>query len=62
MRAPSKTVQTGAAAGAVSIIIVWLVTAIFPAVVIPGEVAAAFTVVISSVSAWIVRDPAKGKH
>lgn len=62
MRAPSKTVQTGAAAGAASIIIVWLVTSIFPAVVIPGEVAAAFTVVISSVSAWIVRDPAKGKH
>lgn len=62
MRAPSKTVQTSAAAGAVSIIIVWLVTSIFPAVVIPGEVAAAFTVVISSVSAWIVRDSGKGKH
>lgn len=62
MRAPSTTVQTGATAGALSIIIVWLTGQIWPEVVVPGEVAAAFTLIISSVAAWVVRDPAKGKH
>lgn len=64
MRAPSKTVKTGAAAGAMSLILVWVIGTIWPTLDIPGEVAAAFTVVLSSVSAWIVRDPQKGdaKH
>lgn len=64
MRAPSKTVQTGATAGAVVILMVWVLHAIFPALVIPDTVVAALTVIVTSVSAWIVRDPAKGtgKH
>lgn len=57
MRAPSKTVTTGGAAGAAVIIIVWLIGAIWPGVDIPAEVSAAMTVIISSAAAWIVPDP-----
>lgn len=64
MRAPSKTVTTGSAAGALVIIIVWVVGEIWPGVDIPAEVSAAMTLLISTVSAWIVRDPQRrpAKH
>lgn len=57
MRAPSKTVTTGSAAGAAVIIIVWLIGTIWPGVDIPAEVSAAMTVIVSSAAAWIVPDP-----
>ena len=57
MRAPSKTVTTGGAAGAAVIIIVWLIGAVWPGVDIPAEVSAAMTVIISGAAAWIVPDP-----
>lgn len=57
MRAPSKTVTTGSAAGAIVIIVVWVLGAIWPDVHIPAEVSAAMTVIVSSAAAWIVPDP-----
>lgn len=64
MRAPSKTVQTGSVSGAVTIILIWAITAVWPTVEIPAEVGGAITLVIACVAAWIVPDPGRrpGKH
>lgn len=63
IKAPSKTVKTGSAAGALSIIVIWGVKSIWPDLDVPPEVSAAFTLLLSSAAAWIVRDPNKGvKH
>lgn len=57
MRQPSKTVTTGTVAGAITILVVWAVTAIWPTLEIPAEVSSAFTLIITALSAWIVPDP-----
>ncbi|MDK8347581.1 hypothetical protein QP868_11950 [Brevibacterium sp. UMB1308A] len=57
MRSPSRTVTTGSTAGAVTIIVVWAATAIWPQLVIPPEVASAFTLLVTAGAAWIVPDP-----
>lgn len=64
-RAPSKTVTTGGVAGAITIVIAWIAGVIWPSLDIPAEVQGAFTVVVTFVAAWIVRDPerrATAKH
>ena len=63
VRPPSKTVTTGSLAGALTIVLLWTFGGVWPDVYVPPEVAAAITVIISQVAAWIVPDPAKGaKH
>lgn len=57
MRTPSRTVTTGSTAGAVTIIAVWAVTAIWPDLIIPPEVSSAFTLLVTAAAAWIVPDP-----
>lgn len=59
MRAPSKTVKTGSMSGALTIIIIWAITTVWPAVEIPAEVGGAITLVISGVAAWVVPDPGR---
>lgn len=59
MRTPSRTVTTGSTAGAVTIIVVWAATAIWPQLVIPPEVASAFTLLVTAAAAWIVPDPSR---
>lgn len=56
-RAPSKTVTTGGVAGALTIVVAWIAGVIWPSLDIPAEVQGAFTVVVTFVAAWIVRDP-----
>lgn len=63
MRAPSRTVATGSVAGAATIVLLWVFGIIWPAVVVPVEVSAAITLLISSGAAWIVPDPSRSaKH
>lgn len=59
MRQPSKTVTTGTVAGAVTILLVWILTTIWPSLEIPAEVSSAFTLIITALAAWIVPDPAR---
>lgn len=64
-RAPSKTVTTGGVAGAITIVLAWAAQTIWPSLDIPAEVQGAFTVVVTFLAAWIVRDPqrrAEAKH
>lgn len=58
-RAPSKTVTTGGVAGAITIVLAWIAGTIWPSLDIPAEVQGAFTVVVTFIAAWIVRDPAR---
>lgn len=58
LRAPSRTIQTSAVAGAVTTIIVWALHQVSPGLEIPGEVASAFTLVISFLAGWAIPDPA----
>lgn len=63
MREPSKTVKTGSVAGAVTIVMVWAVGGIWPTLDVPPEVAAAVTLIVTAVAAWIVPDPDRApKH
>lgn len=57
MREPSRTVTTGGAAGAVVIIVVYLVSLAWPQIEVPAEVASAATLIVSVLGAWIVPDP-----
>lgn len=59
MRAPSKTVQAGSMSGALTIILIWAIRAVWPAVEIPAEVGGAITLVIAGVAAWVVPDPGR---
>jgi hypothetical protein len=64
-RAPSKTVTTGGVAGAITIALTWVAQTIWPGLDIPAEVQGAFTVIVTFLAAWIVRDPerrATAKH
>lgn len=56
-RAPSKTVTTGGVAGAITIALTWIAQTIWPGLNIPAEVQGAFTVIVTFLAAWIVRDP-----
>lgn len=58
LRAPSRTIQTSAVAGAVTTIIVWALQQVSPGLEIPADVAAAITMVISFLAGWAVPDPA----
>lgn len=57
MREPSRTVTTGGAAGAVVVIAIYLVSLAWPHIEVPAEVAAAATLIVSVIGAWIVPDP-----
>ena len=57
LRTPSRTVTTGTAAGAAAVVIVW-VLGMF-AVDVPGEVQAAFAVIVTVLAAWVQPDPAR---
>lgn len=57
MREPSRTVTTGGAAGAVVILVIYAATLAWPELEVPAEVAAAATLIVSVLGAWIVPDP-----
>lgn len=56
-RAPSRAVNTGGLAGAITIVIVWIAQSVWPSIDVPATVHGAVTVIVSYVAAWIVRDP-----
>lgn len=63
MRKPSKTVTTGSLAGAVTIVLLWAFGTLCPSVVVPAEVSAAITLIITAAASWIVPDPHRSaKH
>ncbi|WP_157001417.1 hypothetical protein [Agromyces laixinhei] len=55
---PDRKVAVGGAAGAVTILVVWLVS--FAGVEVPAEVASAFTVLVTFAAAYFT--PRKGEH
>lgn len=57
LRAPSKTVNTGGVAGAITIVIVWIAQSVWPSLDVPATVQGAVTIIVSFAAAWIVRDP-----
>lgn len=59
MRAPSRTVTTGGAAGAVAIVLLWLLGELFPQLTVPTEVESALTLLIAVAAAWIIPDPGR---
>ena len=56
MNGISSKVGIGAAAGALTIVIVWVIGLL--GLVVPGEVASAFTVLITAVVGWAVPETA----
>lgn len=61
MRSPSKTVKTGSVSGATVIVLVWVFGIVWPDIPVPPEVAAAATLIVGAVAAWIVPDPGRGQ-
>ena len=53
-RTPTRKVGAGALAGAVSVIAVW--AAGLAGLEVPGEVASAFTTILTFVASWFVTD------
>jgi hypothetical protein len=57
METPNRKVKAGALAGALSILLIWVIQAASGAV-ITGEAASAMTVVLTFIVSYFVREPA----
>jgi hypothetical protein len=48
-----KQIASGGVAGAVAVILIWIIRDIWPKIPVPPDVAAAITTLVAALAAWI---------